>query len=209
MADALRFYTHPSSRGRIVRWMLEETGAPYQTTLLAFGPEMKAPSYRAINPMGKVPTIVHGDTVVTECAAICAYLATAFPAAGLAPVSTQAWGPYFRWLFFASGPLEQAVTNRSLGFEVPEDRQRMAGYGSFGDAMNALEGAVTGKRYLVEDRFSAADVYVGSQIGWGLQFGSIDKRPAFETYWNGLKDRPAAVRARDIDDALAQPPHGK
>lgn len=206
MADPLRFYTHPSSRGRIVRWMLEETGTPYDTTILGFGPDMKASSYRAINPMGKVPTIVHGDTVVTECAAICAYLASAFPAAGLAPVNERAWGPYFRWLFFASGPLEQAVTNRSLGFEVSEGRQRMAGYGSFDDVMNTLETAVAGKRYLVEDRFSAADVYVGSQIGWGLQFGSIEKRPAFETYWNGLKDRPAAIRAREIDDALAQPP---
>ncbi len=106
MTDKLVFYTHPMSRGRIVRWMLEEIGAPYETQVLDYGTTMKAPDYLAINPMGKVPAIMHGDSVVTECAAICAYLADAFPAAGLAPnVTSRDRGAYYRWLFFAAGPL--------------------------------------------------------------------------------------------------------
>lgn len=201
MTDTLHFYANPMSRARIVRWMLEEVGQPYQTTMLGYGTSMKDTDYLAINPMGKVPAIVHGKTVVTECAAICAYLADAFPEADLRP-APEARGDYYRWLFFAAGPVEAAVTNRALKVEIPDERRRMVGYGSFEQVMDTLEVAVTGKRYIAGDRFTAADVYFGSQIGWGLQFGSIEKRPAFETYWNGLKDRPAAVRARAIDDAL-------
>ncbi len=200
MAD-LHFYTNPMSRGRIVRWMLEEVGQPYQTTLLDFATSAKAPEFLAINPMGKVPTIRHGKTVVTECAAICAYLAETFPQAGLLP-SPEARGDYYRWMFFAAGPVEAAVSNRALGVVVPAERRGMVGYGSFEAVMDALEVAVRGKRYVAGEHFTAADVYFGSQIGWGLQFGSIEKRPVFETYWNGIKDRPAAVRAREIDDAL-------
>ena len=197
----LTFYTNPMSRGQIARWMLEEVGAPYEQVLLDYGTTMKAPDYLAINPMGKVPAIKHGDVVVTECAAICAYMADAFPEAGLAPDPAHR-GDYYRWLFFGAGPLEQAITNKSLGFDVPADKAMMAGYGSFDAAMDGLEAAVAGKQYIAGDRFSAADVYVGSQIGWGLAFGSIDKRPAFETYWDGLKDRPAYVKAKGIDMAL-------
>ena len=197
----LTFYTNPMSRGQIARWMLEEVGQPYEQVLLDYGTTMKAPEYLAINPMGKVPAIQHGDVVVTECAAICAYLADAFPAAGLAPEPAHR-GDYYRWLFFAAGPVEAAVTNKSLGFEVPEGRDRMAGYGSFDAAMDGLEAAVKGKRYVAGNAFSAADVYVGSQIGWGLMFKSIDARPAFQDYWDGLKDRPAYLKAKAIDDAL-------
>src|SRR6266576_6243541 len=114
MTDELTFYTHPMSRGRVVRWMLEEIGQPYCTELLEYGTTMKAPAYLAINPMGKVPAIRHGDTVVTEAAAICAYLADAFPEAELAPAADER-APYYRWMFFAAGPLEMAVTNRALG----------------------------------------------------------------------------------------------
>ncbi|GAC1624893.1 MAG: glutathione S-transferase family protein [Nevskia sp.] len=201
MTRTLRFYTNPMSRGRIARWMLEEVGASYETVLLDFGTAMKGADYLAINPMGKVPAIQHGSAVITECAAICAYLADAFPEAGLAPPLADR-GDYYRWLFYAAGPLEQAIVNRTLGVVVPPERRGMAGYGCFEDAMNALETAVAGKRYIAGDRFTAADVYVGSQIGWGLAFGSIEKRPAFETYWKGIENRPAAVRARAIDDAL-------
>ena len=207
MSAPLTFYTNPMSRGQIARWMLEEVGAPYQQVLLDYGTTMKAPEYLAINPMGKVPAIKHGDVVVTECAAICAYLADAFPDAGLAPDPAQR-GDYFRWLFFGAGPLEQAIVNRSLGFEVPAERARMAGYGSFEAAMDGLEHALSGKRFVAGTRFSAADVYVGAQVGWGLQFGSIEKRPAFEAYWAGLANRPAYIKAKSIDDALiaaAQP----
>ncbi|MEK6638674.1 MAG: glutathione S-transferase family protein [Pseudomonadota bacterium] len=201
MADALTFYTNPMSRGQIVRWMLEEVGAPYEQVLLDYGTTMKAPEYLAINPMGKVPAIKHGDRVITECAAICAYLADAFPHAGLAPEAAHR-ADYYRWMFFGAGPLEQAVTNRALGFVVPADKKMMAGYGDFGDAMDGLEAAVAGKRYIAGDRFSAADVYVGSQIGWGLAFGSIEKRPAFEAYWAGICARPAYLRGKAIDEAL-------
>ncbi len=202
----LTFYTNPMSRGRIVRWMLEEVGAPYRTELLGFGPPMKTADYLAVNPMGKVPALRHGDVVVTECAAICAYLADAFPAAGLAPPpASPARGAYYRWLFFAAGPLEAAVTNKALGFEVPAGRERMTGYGSFASVVDSLEVAVSAVEFLAGDRFSAADVYLGSQIGFGLRFGSIEKRPAFEAYWDRIATRPAAIRAAGIDDALIKP----
>ena len=203
MTAELVFYTHPMSRGRIVRWMLEEVGQPYRTEVLDYGTSMKGPEYLAINPMGKVPALRHGSTVVTEAAAICAYLADAFPKADLAPPpGDRLRGPYYRWLFFGAGPIEAASTNSALGFEVPTERRAMAGYGSLGDVMNALEGALAGHDYLVGDRFTAADVYVGAQIGWMTQFGLMEKRPAFERYVERLDARPAAQRAREIDDAL-------
>ncbi len=209
MADEIVFYTHPMSRGRVARWMLEEVGQPYRTEIVEYGPAMKGPEYLAINPMGKVPALRHGEIVVTECAAICAYLADVFPEAGLAPASGDALrGPYYRWLFFAAGPLDAAASNHALGFAVPEGRERMMGYGTYGDVMNTLERAVEGREYLVGDRFSAADLYLGSHLGFGMQFGAIEKRPAFERYWARLADRPAAVRARAIDDALVPAPGG-
>jgi glutathione S-transferase len=204
MTDELVFYTHPMSRGRIARWMLEEVGQPYRTELLDFATTMKAPDYLSINPMGKVPAIRHGDTVVTEAAAICAYLADAFPQARLSPPhGHRLRGPYYRWLFFVAGPLEAVVSNKAMGFIVPAGREGMAGYGRFADVMNVLESAVSRGDYLVGDSFTAADVYVGAQIGFGLQFGSIEKRPAFERYWQRLAQRPAAKRTTEIDDALA------
>lgn len=201
MADELVFYTNPMSRGRIARWMLEEVGQPYRTEILEFGTTMKAPAYLAVNPMGKVPCVRHGQTVVTEAAAICAYLADAFPEAGLAPQGAQR-GPYFRWMFFAAGPVEAAVSNRAMGWEAPEGRERMLGYGRYADVMAALEYLVSQSDYVAGDRFTAADVYVGSQIGWGLAFGTVEKRPAFERYWARVNDRPAARRALEIDEAL-------
>jgi len=203
MTDELVFYTNPMSRGRIVRWMLEEVGQPYRTELLDYATTMKGPEYLSVNPMGKVPALRHRDIVVTETAAICAYLADAFPQAGLAPApSDRLRGPYYRWLFFAAGPFEAATANKSLGVEVPQGRERMLGYGSFAAVMDVLESAVSERDYLVGDAFTAADVYVGSQIGFGLMFGSIDRRPAFERYWQRLAGRPAALRAKQIDDAL-------
>jgi len=194
------------SRGRIVRWMLEEIGQPYRTELLDYDTTMKAPAYLAINPMGKVPAIRHGDTVVTEAAAICAYLADVFPEARLAPPpGDRLRGPYYRWLFFVAGPLEAAWTNKAMGFVVPQERERMMGYGRFEHVINVLEGAVSRAEYVVGDSFTAADVYVGSGIGFGMQFGMIEQRPAFERYWQRLSARPAALRAKQIDDALAPP----
>jgi len=203
MAGELVFYTHPMSRGRTVRWMLEELGQPYRTELLDYGPAMKSLAYRAINPMGKVPALTHGDVVVTEVAAICAYLADAFPEAKLAPAPDDARrGAYYRWLFFAAGPFEAAVTNKALGMVVPEGRERMIGYGTFADVMDATEVALSRSDYITGDAFTAADVYVGAQIGYGLVFGTIEKRPVFERYWEKVSNRPAALRAKAIDDAL-------
>ena len=149
MSDELVFYTNPMSRGRIVRWMLEEVGQPYKTELLDYASTMKAPEYLAVNPMGKVPALRHGDTVITECAAICAYLADAFPGARLAPPHTdRARAPSYRWMFFAAGPLEAAWTNQAMGFTVPPDRERMSGYGNLAMVLSTLEGAVSGRPYL-------------------------------------------------------------
>ena len=204
MSDELVFYTHPMSRGRIVRWMLEELGRPYRTEILEYGTTMKAPEYLAIDPMGKVLAIRHGDTVVTEAGAICAYLADAFPDAGLAPpLGDRRRGPYFRWMFFAAGPVEGAMVARGLGVEVKPEQKRMMGWGDLTDLMNGLESAIAGRDYILGDTFSAADVYFGSHIGWGMQFGLVEKRPVFQRYDERLQSRPAAVRARQIDDALA------
>lgn len=201
MADDLVFYTNPMSRGRTVRWMLEEVGHPYRTEVLDYGTTMKAPAYLAINPMGKVPAIVHRGQVVTEAAAICAYLADAFPDAGLAPPPGDR-AAYYRWLFFTAGPIEAAVVNAALGVKVPEERERMVGYGSLPAALDAIETAVEGRAYIAGDRFTAADVYVGAMLGWGMFFKSIEPRPAFIAYAQPLSERPAAVRAREIDNAL-------
>ncbi len=204
MPDELVLYTNPMSRGRIARWMLEEVGQPYRTEVMDYASTMKAQAYLAINPMGKVPALRHGEAVVTETAAICAYLADAFPQARLAPPpGDRLRAPYYRWLFFSAGPVEAAVSNKALGFAVPPERERMMGYGNFALVMDTLEAAVSRSDYLVGDSFTAADVYVGSQIGFGLMFGSIEKRPAFERYWQRLGARPAMARAKALDDAQA------
>ncbi len=201
MHGELIFYTNPMSRGQIVRWMLEEVGAPYEPRILDYGTTMKDAAYLAVNPMGKVPAIVHGGKVVTECAAICAYLADVFPAAGLAPDVTDR-ADYYRWLFFTAGPVEQAITARHFGIEPDADQQRMAGFGSLEMALDALETAVAGKTYVAGNKFTAADVYVGSQIDWGLQFGTIPSRPAFEAYAATLRERAGFKAAKVIDKAL-------
>lgn len=204
MADKLILYTNPMSRGRVARWALEETGQPYTAEVLDYPSTMKAPAYLAINPMGKVPALRHGDVVVTENAAICAYLADAFPENHLAPPpGHKLRGPYYRWLFFAAGPLEAAISNRALGFVVPPERERMIGYGNIALVLNTLEAAVSRGDYLAGDSFTAADLYVGSHIGFGMMFGSLEKRPAFERYWQRLSSRPAYLRAKQLDDAKA------
>jgi len=201
MANELVFYTNPMSRGRTIRWMLEEVGAPYETVLLDYASSMKGLEYLTINPMGKVPAIVHNGKVVTECAAICAYLADAFPEAGLAPPLADR-ADYYRWLFFAAGPVEQAFTNKSLGVEPNDQQKRMAGYGCFEQTVDTLELAVSGTPYVTGDRFTAADLYVGSQIGFMLKFGMLEPRPAFVAYAERLTSREAYKRASAIDDGL-------
>ena len=203
MADKLVLYTNPQSRGRIARWMLEEVGQPYETEVLDFATTMKTPAYLAINPMGKVPALRHGDAVVTEAAAICAYLADAFPKAKLAPPpGDRLRAAYYRWLFFAAGPLEAAVNNKAIGVVVPREREGMMGYGTVERVMTTLEDKLSRNEYLVGDSFTAADVYLGAHVGFGLMFGTIEKRPAFQKYWQRVSARPAALRAKEKDDAL-------
>lgn len=203
MSDEIVFYTNPMSRGRIARWMLEEVGRPYRTVVLDYATTMKAPDYLAINPMGKVPAITHRGVVVTECAAICAYLADAFPEAAMAPaIDDPLRGAYYRWMFFAAGPVEAAVTARAMGMSPPEDKARSVGYGTFDHMVDGLESALGDGPWLLGQRFTAADVYVGSQIAWGLMFKTLPARPAFQAYAERIGARPAAIRARQIDDDL-------
>ncbi len=201
MPADLIFYTNPQSRGQIIRWMLEELGQPYETVLLDYSTTMKGAEYLAINPMGKVPAIAHKGQVVTEAAAICAYLADVFPEAGLKP-DKNGLADYYRWLFFAAGPVESAFSNQAAGFVPPEDKQKMMGYGTFDLTIDTLEKAVAGKTHIAGGRFSAADVYVGSMISFLTMFGMLAPRPAFTDYVTGLNARPAYIRAKEIDAAL-------
>lgn len=205
MQQELVLYSNPMSRGRIARWMLEETGAAYRTEWLDYGTSMKSPEYLSINPMGKVPAVCHGQTVVTECAAICAYLADAFPEAGLLPPVSER-GAYYRWLFFTAGPVESVIANQALGFEPPLEKSGMLGYGSISTVLDTLEKAVAGEGYIAGDHFTAADLYLGSEIGFGLQFGSLEKRPGFEQYHARVTDRDAYRRATDLDNAAMPKP---
>jgi len=196
----LTLYTNPMSRGRIARWMLEEVDEEYETVILDYDTTMKAEPYLSINPMAKVPAIVHNHKTVTECAAICAYLAEAFPDAELAPRDEER-ADYYRWLFFAAGPVEAATGNRALGVVPDAAQQRMIGYGSFERVIDVLEHAVAAHPYIAGARFTAADVYVGSQVIWGMQFGWLPKRAAFVGYAANLTNRAAYLRAAALDDA--------
>ena len=200
MAD-LTFYTNPMSRGQTVRWMLEEVGEPYETEILDYGTTMKAEPYLSINPMGKVPAIRHGDRIVTEVAAICCYLADVFPQAGLAPDPSDR-ADYYRWIFFTSGPVEAAISNRAVGWEPAPERQRMFGYGTYDASIATLEKSLSGRDYIAGGRFSAADVFVGSMVSVMMEFGMIDPRPAFSDYAARVTDRPAYRRAKEIDGKL-------
>jgi glutathione S-transferase len=199
----LTLYTNPMSRGRIARWMLEETGAAYETIVLDYGTTMKAPEYLAINPMGKVPAVTHNGVTITENAAICAYLAEAFPAANLAPPpASPARAPYYRWLFFTAGPYEAAITNKAFAFELPAGREMSVGYGSYAAVLDTLEKTLLATPYLAGDSFSAADLYLAAQLNFGLLFNTIEKRPAFQDYVTRQISRPAYRRATERDDAL-------
>ena len=199
----LTFYTNPMSRGRMIRWMLEELAEPYETVVLNYGAEMNSPDYLALNPMGKVPTLVHDGHVVTEVAAICTYLALAFPAKRL---MAEDKASFLRWMFFAAGPVEAAVTNGSFGWQVSDPTQQARlGYGSLDRVVHALAGHLAQNDYIADNRFTAADVYIGSQIGWGMRFKTLPDRPAFTAYWNRLKDRPALLAAEAKDNALLPP----
>ncbi|MEX0741011.1 MAG: glutathione S-transferase family protein [Pseudohongiella sp.] len=201
--NTITFYTHPYSRGRIVRWMLEELGEPYDVQLLEYGSTMKAPEYLAINPMGKVPAIKHGDTVVTEVAAICAYLADQFPEKNLAPASgSKMRGTYYRWMFFVAGPLEMATTSKAFGWKIDDENAVSIGCGHYQDAIDAMVTALEKGPYICGDQFTAADVLIGSYLGWGIMQKNIEPLPAFTAYLARIEGRDAARRANELDDAL-------
>ena len=198
------FFTNPMSRGQIARWALHEVGADYDTELVEWA--AKSEAFLKANPLGKVPTLVHhhGDHVhvITEAAAICHYLAEMHPEAGLLPQAHEK-ADYFRLLFFSAGPVEQAVTARSMGWTIDDpQKQGMAGFGSYERAMDTFATLLGEGDYVCGDRFTMADVYVGSQVDWGLQFGSIPKRAVFEDYAERLRERPAYKDAKSIDMGL-------
>ncbi|WP_088329538.1 glutathione S-transferase family protein [Lacimicrobium sp. SS2-24] len=205
MMQDLTFFTNPNSRGRIVRWMLEELDVPYKTTMLEYDGDIKSPYFLKLNPMGKVPAIKHGDLVVTEGAAICAYLADHFAEKNLAPaLNSPERGTYYRWLFFAAGPLEMATTAKAYGWRIDAENAQSVGCGLYQDVLNTLESALENGPYLCGEQFTAADVYVGSHISWGMMFKNLDERPAFKRYVQRLASREAAIRANQLDDELAK-----
>ena len=203
MSDLI-FYTNPQSRGQTIRWMLEEVGQPYETTILGYGTSMKDPEYLAINPMGKVPAIVHRGKTVTEVAAICCYLADAFPEANLAPPPGER-ADYYRWIFFTSGPVEAAFSDKAAGWEPSPERQRMFGYGHYDLAVDTLEKAISAGPFIASDRFTAADLFVGAMVNFMLSFKLLPERETFIDYARRMTDRPAYVRAQQLDqEALAE-----
>lgn len=203
----MTFYTHPWSRGRIVRWMLEEVGADYEVVIKEFGGSIKAPDYLAINPMGKVPALVHGDVVITEVAAICAYLADQFPQKKLAPpIDSPERGTYLRWIFFIAGPLEMATTAKAFNWRIDAENAQAVGCGFISDAINAMELAIQNGPYICGDQFTAADLLAASYLGWEMQQKVIEERASFREYVNRMEKRPAAVRATQLDDAILKKP---
>ncbi|GAA4039851.1 glutathione S-transferase family protein [Sphingomonas rosea] len=201
MSD-LVFYTNPQSRGQIVRWMLEEVGAPYRTEILDYATTLKGDAYRAINPMMKIPAIVHDGKVVTEVAAICAYLADAFPDAGLAPALTDR-ADYYRYLFFAAGPLEMTFSLKAIQYEPPADKQRMFGHGNEALVFEALD-RMLGDRDYVTGTFSAADLYLASELGFMMRFGMITGSPTLQAYVARCTDRDAYRRGQQLDTEAAE-----
>jgi glutathione S-transferase len=195
----LEFWTNPMSRGQIAHWMLEELGQPYTTNWMAWG-QHKSPEFLAVNPMGKLPTVRHDGKVITEAAAICLYLADVFPQAGLKP-SGAALADYYRWTFFASGPIEHAVTSKALGWTASPGSDMMLGFGSFDAAVGALEGHLKSVDFVCGGGFTAADVYVGSAVDWGLAFKTMPSLPAFEAYAARLRERKAYQSAKAINAA--------
>lgn len=198
MNQELVFYTNPQSRGKVVQWLLEEIACPYRTEILEYSTTMKSSAYLAINPMGKVPTITHGTQIITETAAICAYLAGAFPSAGLLPRPGHE-GEYFRWLFFAAACAEPAAMNRAAGWNTttPELQTRF-GYGSYDRAFETLAAWLSEHRHVAGSTFTAADIYVCNLLSYGMLTGIIEKRAEFEGYTALHTARPAYHRAREI-----------
>lgn len=193
--DDITLFHSPRSRSSIAGWMLEEIGIPYRihTVDLSKG-EQLAPEYLAVNPMGKVPALRHGATTVTEAAAICCYLADAFPSAGLAPaIGDPLRGPYLTWLFWSPSCFEPAVIDNYLK-RAPGPRGMM-GWIDYKSTLDILARRLATGPWLLGERFTAADVVVGAGVSWGLQFGTVESRPEFVAYAERVRARPAFQRA--------------
>lgn len=203
--SAMTFYTNPQSRGRVVRWMLEEVGQPYDEKVITFGAEMKSPNYLNINPMGKVPALVHNNAVVTEVVAICSYLAEQFPEAGLAPaITSPERASYHRWLFFAAGPLEMALTVKANNWQITPKNVASIGCGEVQDTLNVIEQTLTQQPYLCGEQFTTADLVMASYIGFHTMLNIIEPNPVFSQYVERCEDREAAKRAGALDNALLE-----
>ena len=204
MSD-ITFYTNPQSRGQIVHWLLEELAVPYDTQWIEYGEQMKSAEYLAVNPMGKVPAIKHRNALVTEGAAICTYLAVSYPEQGLVPaVGDSKLADFYRWMHFAAGPLEMATTARSLGWGVAEEQRRMVGFGSYDETLSVIEHALGEGPFICGEQFTAVDVYLAAGLNWGMLFGTVENRPAFEEYASRLQARPAAKRAVQLNEEYIQ-----
>ncbi len=200
MTAKIDFYTNAMSRGRIAHWMLEELGGPYETHWVDYGEPMKSAKYLRINPMGKVPALVHDGAAITECPAICTFLAAEYPDSGLMPEGSAALANFYRWMFFAAGPVEQALVAKAMKWESAPESSRMLGYGSLADTLNAVESALGNGSWVCGDRFTAVDVYLGSHLSWGIQFGTVEERPAFREYADRCMQREAWQRANEINE---------
>jgi glutathione S-transferase len=182
------------SRGKIAEWMLAEVGVPYEKVVLDYGAPMKSPEYLALNPMGKVPTLVHGGKVVTEAAAICLYLADVFPEANLAP-APDARADYYRWTLFAAATLEQGMAWRAAGVELSDKQKGSMGCGDVDAAIAALTEHLSKNEYVAGQQFTAADVYVGSQLNFFVRmFKIIPSNDVLEAYLNRLNAREAVSK---------------
>jgi len=204
MADLTLYHAAPT-RSSVALWMLEETGEPYDIHLISTKRgENREPAYLAVNPMGKVPALRHRDVVITEVAAICTYLADAFPAKGLnIPLDDPRRGPYLKWLFFGPGVLEAAVSDRAFPRAAAPPRGAL-GYGDFDTTMDVLARAVTPGPFLMGERFTAADVVIGANLRWGMIFKIVPERREFTDYVARIGERPAAKRAQAKDQELAK-----
>jgi len=201
---ALTLYHAAPSRSSIVRWMLEEVGEPYDIHLLSLAKgEQLAPDYIAVNPTGKVPALKHGDVAITEAAAICTYLADAFPKAGLSvPIGEPRRGVYLKWLFFGPSCIEPAMMDRAAP-RKEEPRRGMLGYGEFDTVMDVVAKAVAVGPHIMGEQFTAADVVVGSGLRFGMMFKLLPERPEFTAYVGRLALRPALQRTQAKDKELA------
>ena len=201
--DKIVFFHSPNTRSSIALTLLEELGAPYELTVINMkAGEQRQPAYLAVNPMGKVPAVTHGDALITEQVAIFLYLADLFPQAGLAPpLGDPLRGPYLRWMVFYAACFEPAIGDRAMKREPGPPS--MMPYGDFDTMLNTVAGQLAQGPYLLGERFTAADILWGSGLSWTTMFGLIPERPEIKAYIERFNARPAVARVKAMDAELA------